>query len=79
MNGQVVVGGGIVAAVVLIASLSGTGGPSVQEMRQQGYTDCRHFRNSLGPQIVDSSVKCIEGNKLIEFKDSVYFVHTYNN
>jgi hypothetical protein len=65
---------GVVGLVMIIGSITDSSGPSVADLRSHGYTDCIDFRDSLGPQVVDSSVKCIEGGKLIEFQDSRYHV-----
>lgn len=65
---------GFILIGVFIHSVSGSDDPSVGELRQAGYVNCSQFQDSLGPQVVDSSVKCIEGGKLIEFEDSQYKV-----
>jgi hypothetical protein len=60
--------------VITIGSITGCGSdPSVAELRHQGYTDCRKIQNSIPAQADTSGdIKCIQGGKLIAFKDSPY-------
>jgi hypothetical protein len=65
-----------VLALTALVSLGVAGcgsGPSVSELRGQGYTGCKHFADYVAAQMNDPSVKCIEDDKLIEFKDSAYY------